>query len=194
MAETQAQTQTEAIPAAVPDKPARAPVARQQAETLPNVDLSRLEPLADAPEGMPALGGPNKGGHPFHDVTEQERRFVSTMAGYGFAQGKIAAVVGISEPTLRKHFRKELDVAEIQANALVAQALFKAAIGGKIDAQKFWLKVRGGWKERSVVEVMGPDGKPLTNNQTLVVELAIFEHETGEVIDGEATVIGEESL
>ena len=74
---------------------------------------------------------------------------VHAMAGYGVPQDDIALVVGITSRTMRKHFRHELDVAMIEANARVAQCLFKqATVPGNIAASIFWLKARAGWREK----------------------------------------------
>ena len=74
---------------------------------------------------------------------------VHAMAGYGVPQDDIALVIGITSRTMRKYFRHELDVAMIEANARVAQCLFKqATMPGNIAATIFWLKARAGWREK----------------------------------------------
>jgi hypothetical protein len=94
--------------------------------------------------------------------TDEQRRLVRAMAGYGVPQDDIAVVVKCSPPTLRKRFRHELDVATIEANAKVAQTLYQqATTPGNIAATIFWLKARAGWREKQVVEVGGVDGTPV---------------------------------
>ena len=91
--------------------------------------------------------------------TDDQRRMVRAMAGYGVQHDDIALVVKCSPPTLRKRFRRELDVATIEANARVAQTLYQqATTPGNIAATIFWLKARAGWCEKQVVEVAGQDG------------------------------------
>ena len=51
------------------------------------------------------------------------------MARYGIPEDDIAIVVGIDAKTLRKHFRLELDVAFVKANAKVAESIFLQAVG-----------------------------------------------------------------
>ncbi len=96
--------------------------------------------------------------------TDEQRRLVVAMAGYGVPHDGIALVVRCSPPTLRKWFRHELDVATIEANARVAQTLYQQATKpGNIAATIFWLKARAGWREKHAVEVSGPGGvAPLT--------------------------------
>jgi hypothetical protein len=96
-------------------------------------------------------------GRPRFAPSEEQRRMVRAMAGYGVPQDDIALVVKCSSPTLRRRFRQELDVAVIEANARVAQTLYQqATTPGNIAATIFWLKARAGWREKQVVEVTAP--------------------------------------
>ena len=96
--------------------------------------------------------------------TDDQRRLVRAMAGYGVPHDDIAIVVRCAPPTLRKRFREELDVASIEANARVAQTLYQqATTPGNIAATIFWLKARAGWREKQVMEVTGKDGGPVPN-------------------------------
>jgi hypothetical protein len=63
------------------------------------------------------------------------------LAAYGIPQDEIARVVGITKPTLEKHYRTELDRAETEANAKVAESLFRKATGDgaqAVTAAIFW--------------------------------------------------------
>ena len=114
---------------------------------------------------------------------------VRAMAGYGVPHDDIALVVRCSPPTLRKHFRAELDVAAIEANARVAQTLFQqATTPGNIAATIFWLKARAGWREKHLLEHRGPDGAPLPAPcpTSLTVTFVSPQHEpTPPLIDGD---------
>lgn len=91
-------------------------------------------------------------GRPAHEPTSQLREQVKTMAGLGVPDYDIAKVVGVSQPTLRKHYAEELDVGHIVANAKVAQTLFRTATDPthpkSAVAAMFWLKCRAGWREQ----------------------------------------------
>lgn len=94
----------------------------------------------------------DKGGRPPFQPSDKERAQCKTLAAMGIPHSDIAIVLHISEPTLRKHFRHELDAGSIEANAKVAAALFRAATDDKrpsVVAQIFWLKTRAGWTEPS---------------------------------------------
>src|SRR5262245_49020381 len=85
-----------------------------------------------------------------HKPTEDFRRMVQTMAGYGIRETGIAAVLQISPAILRKYYREELDTGQFKANSTVAEHLFQIATGGgpkAVTACIFWLKCRAGWVE-----------------------------------------------
>ena len=86
---------------------------------------------------------------PAFKATEQQRRLTRSMAAYGVPQEDIAKVIGVRSPkTLRKHFRRELDLSAIEANTRVAQTAYRLAISGNsVLATMFWLRTRAGWKE-----------------------------------------------
>jgi hypothetical protein len=95
-------------------------------------------------------------GRPAYKPTEKDRAQVKMLSGMGVTSEDIAAVVGISEPTMRKYFSAELKVGFIQANAQVAQSLYKQATDKdkpNVIAAIFWLKTRAGWKEAKDVEL-----------------------------------------
>ena len=96
------------------------------------------------------------------EPTEEQRRTVRAMSGFGVPQPDIATHVGIDAKTLRRHFRDELDRGSIEATTKVAQSLFRMATeGNNVAAAIFWMKARAGWREKQQVEVSGPDGGPL---------------------------------
>jgi hypothetical protein len=80
-------------------------------------------------------------------VDDEMRKTVEELAAQGVSQQLIGLRIGARSPkTLRKHFRKELDSAGIEANRRVARTLFEMATDGKnTTATIFWLKCRGRW-------------------------------------------------
>lgn len=101
--------------------------------------------------------------------TDEQRRLVKAMAGYGVPHDDIALVVKCSPPTLRSWFRHDLDVATIEANARVAQTLYQqATTPGNIAATILWLKARAGWREKQQVEVTGTDDASITPQFVIV--------------------------
>ena len=97
------------------------------------------------------------------EPTEDQRRTVRALSGYGVPQEGIAVHIGIDAKTLRKHFREELDRGSVEATAKVAQTLFHlATVEKNVPSVIFWMKARAGWRETVRQENTGPDGKPMT--------------------------------
>lgn len=93
-----------------------------------------------------------KSGRPPHEPNPQTRAMAETFSAFGIPQDDIARLIGITAPTLREHYREELDLGLLKANAKVAQNLFAIACKPTregLDAAKFWLRVRAGWSEYS---------------------------------------------
>ncbi len=97
-------------------------------------------------------------GRPPFQPSDEQRKTVTAMAGYGIPQEGISKVIGIDLKTLRKHFRGELDKGEIVATSKVAESLYKMATEGNVSAAIFWMKARAGWSEKIRHETeMGPN-------------------------------------
>ena len=106
--------------------------------------------------------------NPPHAPTEKTRAEVAALYSYGIPQKEIASFIGIDTKTLSKHYREELDVAQVKAHAAVGRFLFQSATGATLKegashsdcvrAAMFWAKTRMGWKETQGVEHTSPDG------------------------------------
>lgn len=94
--------------------------------------------------------------HNTHQITEENKKLVLTLSGYGIPQADIAREVKCDLKTLRKHYRNELDTGITKANAKVAESLFKmATVKMNPTCAIFWAKTRMGWKEVTEVEHSG---------------------------------------
>jgi hypothetical protein len=83
-----------------------------------------------------------------YEPTDEQRRLVRALAGFGVPQDDIARHIDIDPTTLRRRFRDDLDRGMTEANAKVAQSLFQMATQGKnVAAAIFWMKARGRWRE-----------------------------------------------
>lgn len=104
----------------------------------------------------------DKGGRPPHLPTSDTRNKVFMLSSVGTRHEDIATVLSISTDTLTKYYKEELDKGRIEANASVAETLFKQAKEGNTTAMIFWLKSRARWKESTQHEISGnPDGTPI---------------------------------
>jgi hypothetical protein len=97
-----------------------------------------------------------RAGRPRHRPTDEQRRQATLLSGYGIPQEQIATMLQLDPKTLRKFYRRELDVGAIQANAAVAQSLFQMATRDKIPAAAiWWTKARMGWKSDQDLTING---------------------------------------
>jgi hypothetical protein len=137
-----------------------------QADTMPDAlkgnDIS-MEDLSNDKALIPDnVDIKDKGGRPPHLPTADTRNKVFMLSTVGTRHEDIATVLGISADTLTKYYHDELAKGRIEANASVAETLFKQAKEGNTTAMIFWLKSRAKWKETSQHEISGnPDGSPV---------------------------------
>ena len=89
--------------------------------------------------GMPVSVLVRGRGRPAHEPCEKKRRRVSMLMALGWKDARIAAVLGISLPTLRKHYFAELKLRAIARDALEArkfELLWEQAEKGNVGAIK----------------------------------------------------------
>jgi hypothetical protein len=92
----------------------------------------------------------NPVGRPAHVPSEATRRQVEMCAAFGNTEEQIAQILDISPPTLRLHYRSELEIGHVNANNKVAMNLFRQAMKDDpkcVPAAIFWLRTRAGWSE-----------------------------------------------
>ncbi len=111
-----------------------------------------------------------KRGQPPYEPSDENRAMVQGMVGLGIRRADLAALMAITQKTLRKHFRKELEVGDAMVVYTVGKSLYLAATTahkghphGNVAAQMFFLRCRAGWKETSRHEMTGPDGEPIAH-------------------------------
>lgn len=98
-----------------------------------------------------------------HKPTNETRTLVKSLSAVGIRYVDIAQKLDITDDTLVKHYKKELEDGRIDANAQIGSTLFQQAKDGNTSAAIFWLKTRAGWKETNGLEVTGQDGAPLSS-------------------------------
>lgn len=104
--------------------------------------------------------------------TDEQRRTVRAMSGFGIPQADIATLLEIDDKTLRKYFRREIDRGSIEATAKVAQTLFQMATSGQNTAAAiFWMKARAGWREKHEFVLSAKTTEEMTDEE-LTVEIA----------------------
>jgi len=94
-----------------------------------------------------------------HKPTDEQRKTVKAMVGFGTTLEDIATVIEIDRKTLSLHYAKEIARGAIDANAQVAQSLFQQATKGRnMTAAIWWTKTRMGWKETLRIGGEGENG------------------------------------
>lgn len=113
-------------------------------------------------------------GKPLHVPTKESRARVTAWSGGGIEQKMIAASIpdptpdkphklGISVPTLNKHYKTELLIGKTMMDGLAISALGAAMQGGgkqAVAAAKWWTQSRMGWRDTLAVQNLDKDGKP----------------------------------
>jgi len=94
--------------------------------------------------------------------TEEQRRTVKSLSAFGIKHEGIARVLGLRSPkTLRKHFREELTLGEIEGVAQVSQTHYQMAKSGKHAASTIhFLEKHPRWLDVQNIEnqpVVAPD-------------------------------------
>jgi len=120
----------------------------------------------------------NPRGHPPHKPTDAMRKLVRDHAIVGTPQENICAILGISLPTLHKHYRHELDTSRDTANAAIGGALYTKAMSGDTASMIFWLKTRARWRE--TLDLSNEDGSLNPNASHALVLAALAKiHDAG---------------
>lgn len=128
--------------------------------------------------GNPANKPPlHKSYLPDFSPTDEQRNTVRVMAACGMPRLQIAREVfdpntnePISITTLKRYFDAELRHGKAQANAMVANALFRKCLGNSPQAVAgciFWLRSQAGWLAPESIEMNMNEKNP--GKQQLVV-------------------------
>jgi len=112
--------------------------------------------------------------------TQEQRRLVEQLSAFGIRIDEMPVFITnsagrpISEPTLRKHFKREINYGRLKANVKVANALYRNATEpagnaahGNITAQIFWLKTQAAWT----------DAQPTTPEQSALPQDYVLKHD-----------------
>ncbi len=89
--------------------------------------------------GNPYVEKPSKRGRPPHEVTLKTRNRVSMLVALGWANPRICAALGVTLPTLHKHYFYELRQREVARDRLDMRRLelaWELAEGGNVGAFK----------------------------------------------------------
>jgi hypothetical protein len=84
-----------------------------------------------------------------HKPTDETRKLVKELSGYGLNHDNISALIGegINRKTLCEHYRNELDIGKAIANSKIGKSIFNKAMDGDTTSMIWWSKTQMGWKE-----------------------------------------------
>ena len=86
-----------------------------------------------------------------HIATKERRALVEKATGLGLREVDIAALLKISDKTLRARYADQLRRGHAEATMKVGQRLFEIATGDNdklaLTASIFWMKCRAQWRE-----------------------------------------------
>ncbi len=147
----------------------------------------------------------SKGGRKAFEPTMANRLLVRKLARAGWSQDEIAEGMGVSDETLRKYFRYELDMGNIEMCSTIEETLYQIATDkdhkSVVAAAQVLLKAKGGdeYRETKRTEITGADGGPLQQQiQNVDVidssKLSLEERDTLTKILESATEISEEQI
>ncbi|MEP9389641.1 hypothetical protein [Mesorhizobium sp. KR9-304] len=95
--------------------------------------------------GDPIPEGWGKRGRPQHIATTENRNKVMMLLAFGWNNERIARALGITPPTLRRNYFRELrvkDEARDRVDAILAASLWEQAKSGNVGAIKEFRKVQ----------------------------------------------------
>lgn len=123
--------------------------------------------------------------------TDQERKQVEALSGYGISTENIAALIrdGIDNETLVKYFKVELSKGKAKANSKVAQSLFnKCTVDMDTTSIIWWTKTQMRWREVKEVDMRSSDGsmtpRPAVKIEKLSIDVAEAAKEYQRFVDG----------
>jgi hypothetical protein len=93
-----------------------------------------------------------KRGRPSYRPTRHDEEIVKELVLLGSNREKIAAIIGITRPTLEKYFGETLDHYQKRMLSKVAGKAYGMALDGNPFMVQFVLRTRAGWKENVLRE------------------------------------------
>lgn len=124
----------------------------------------------------------NPGGRPSHQPTDRDRQMVEVLSGFAIPLERIAQVIGVSRPTLQRHYQTEINVGAAKVEATLIGnllAIAKGKNGTALKAIMFSLHCRFGW---SAYVPRPTEDKPLGKKEAAEIE-AQTAHEDSEWSD-----------
>ncbi len=105
--------------------------------------------MARRKKGVP----PKKNGRPEHIPNDLDRSRVIIGRGADMGLEDIAALVGVSIPTLYKHYRKEIETGKALCDMKCSVSLMRQIEKGDAALIKYYMNNRMKWSEKAAVDI-----------------------------------------
>lgn len=99
-----------------------------------NLFAAAAEELPAPQPAPPKAKRPGAGGRKSYRPSERDREKVEVLVGSGMSVEQIARAMAVTEPTLRKHYRTELETGALRKRGELLMALNRAALKGNVAA------------------------------------------------------------
>jgi hypothetical protein len=143
----------------------------------PDMTLPRVE------RTIPRLAHMNLTGH---HPTKWTRLKVRMLVISGIPNDEIAKCMGISHPTLWKHYRQDIETGTAECIAMVTGKLMEKIRNGDNNSIIFFLRTRGRWNPKSEIEMTHKlEVKPRTRSEIVneLKEIGVPSDKIEELID-----------
>lgn len=110
-----------------------------------------------------------------HVVTEQYQKLIESYSALKLPQKEIAQLMDMSEDTLTKYYRFELERGKAGAHHNLSSVAHSLALQGDKEMLKFVLSRKYDWKEQKGLELTGKDGEAIKIEQSKNSLLASLE-------------------
>lgn len=126
---------------------------------------------------------PPNGGVKFTPTPDQQHA-VSCMISVGTPHDVIARAIGVSAPTLYRHFGHELKSGRAEIHAAIGRSITAMALSGDKTMMIFYAKAQMGWRERTSVGFEDEHGRQLNPQQLFSIQIGggvdtVVDHQTG---------------
>lgn len=95
------------------------------------------------------------------EISDERRKEIRKLAGYGLTIEQMASVLGIHRNTLTKHCKDDIEKGKAEAFHFAVNSLFSNIKKGKEASLIFYLKTQHRWKEVQQTELTGADNAAL---------------------------------
>ena len=80
-----------------------------------------------------------------HVPTQQTRLKVEALVSAGFTHEQICKNIGVTEKTLTKHYKYELENTMADRTVVLTESVYKDALKGDKQSRELWLRCRAIW-------------------------------------------------